>query len=144
MSGPTLTGLTDLQADGIACVWCSATHDDQVPVGYTEAGGQVFACAESCECVVRAFLRVFQPGGYVATLGELREAWERFAVVRDRARPVVAPPVGRVRIGRRVLLVIIAGLVVATVFAVIATAAGREPIPTDPGVPSTVTTIGPR
>jgi hypothetical protein len=43
-----VTGLTLLQADGLACVVCGAdylrVHVPHVPVGWSGTGSQVFAC----------------------------------------------------------------------------------------------------
>jgi hypothetical protein len=43
-----VTGLTLLQADGLACVVCGAdyllVHVRHVPVGRSETGSQVFVC----------------------------------------------------------------------------------------------------
>ncbi len=45
-------GLTELQADGLACVVCGEDHRPAavpaVPVGVSAAGSQVFACATGC------------------------------------------------------------------------------------------------
>lgn len=47
-----ITGLTVLQADGLACVACGADYlrsrVPHVPVGRSVTGSQVFACA-SCD-----------------------------------------------------------------------------------------------
>ncbi len=51
MAEEIITGLTPLQADGLACVVCGADYlhirVPQVPVGRSATGSQVFACA-SC------------------------------------------------------------------------------------------------
>lgn len=47
-----LTCLTDLQADGLACVSCGADYlvvqTPHVPVGRSATGSQVFACDGCC------------------------------------------------------------------------------------------------
>ncbi|WP_245848698.1 hypothetical protein [Lentzea kentuckyensis] len=47
-----ITGLTDLQADGLACVICGADYltlrTPHVPVGRSVTGSQVFACVGCC------------------------------------------------------------------------------------------------
>lgn len=47
-----ITGLTDLQADGLACVTCGADYlvvpTPQVPVGRSTTGSQVFVCVGCC------------------------------------------------------------------------------------------------
>lgn len=47
-----ITGLTALQADGLACVACGADYlrvrVPHVPVGRSVTGSQVFACVPSC------------------------------------------------------------------------------------------------
>ena len=53
MSGDTIvTGLTPLQADGLACVTCGADYlrvrVAHVPVGRSATGSQVFACVGCC------------------------------------------------------------------------------------------------
>ena len=51
------TGLTPAQADGLACVACGEDYTEfpgnTVPVGVTEAGDQVFACADRCAPALR-------------------------------------------------------------------------------------------
>jgi hypothetical protein len=46
------TGLTALQADGLACVSCGADYltvaTPHVPVGRSMTGSQVFACVVCC------------------------------------------------------------------------------------------------
>lgn len=53
MSHDTITtGLTPLQADGLACVACGADYlrvrVPHVPVGRSATGSQVFACVGCC------------------------------------------------------------------------------------------------
>ena len=53
MNGDTiLTGLTPVQADGLACVTCGADYlrvrVPHVPVGRSVTGSQVFACVGYC------------------------------------------------------------------------------------------------
>jgi len=47
-----ITGLTDLQADGLACITCGADYlmvpTPQVPVGRSAPSSQVFACVGCC------------------------------------------------------------------------------------------------
>ena len=47
-----ITGLTALQADGLACVTCGADYlrvrVPHVPVGRVVTGSQVFACVGCC------------------------------------------------------------------------------------------------
>ncbi|NIJ10955.1 hypothetical protein FHU38_001299 [Saccharomonospora amisosensis] len=47
-----ITGLTAVQADGLACVVCGADYlrvrVPHVPVGWSETGSQVFACVARC------------------------------------------------------------------------------------------------
>jgi len=50
MANDVFTGLSDTQADGMACVVCGTSFTaypapPQVPVGYSDTGSQVFACA---------------------------------------------------------------------------------------------------
>jgi hypothetical protein len=72
---PALTGLTPEQAAGTACVWCAVdfTAGDvpSVPVGRSETGGQVFACADRCEVVLEVFRGFERSRGY--TFPEFRE-----------------------------------------------------------------------
>ena len=39
--------LSEAQADGLACVVCDG-DEPTVPVGWSDTGSQVFACAECC------------------------------------------------------------------------------------------------
>ena len=52
-----ITGLTPLQADGLACVACGADYlrvgVAHAPVGWSLTGSQVFACADGCVDAVR-------------------------------------------------------------------------------------------
>jgi len=52
-----ITGLTPLQADGLACVECGADYlrvrVPQVPVGRSVTGSQVFACLGCCRADAR-------------------------------------------------------------------------------------------
>lgn len=117
--------LTPGQTAGTVCLLCGidATEVDlpHVPLIHPGTLGEVYSATGApvmvCEDLLRCAVRKHQG---------------------DRSRP----PVTRLRIGRRVLLLVIAGLVFATLVAVIAVSAGREPLPMDPGTPSTVTTIG--
>jgi len=47
-----ITRLTDLQADGLACVTCGTDYlmvlTPHVPVGRSATGSQVFACVACC------------------------------------------------------------------------------------------------
>lgn len=47
-----ITGLTALQADGLACVTCGVDYlivqTPHVPVGRSATGSQVFACVGCC------------------------------------------------------------------------------------------------
>lgn len=47
-----ITGLSDLQADGLACTTCGvdylAVPTPHVPVGRSATGSQVFACIGCC------------------------------------------------------------------------------------------------
>jgi hypothetical protein len=43
----TLSTLTAQQADGLACVVCEG-EAPTIPVGWSETGSQVFACAGCC------------------------------------------------------------------------------------------------
>ncbi|MGH3565440.1 MAG: hypothetical protein ACRDRH_05310 [Pseudonocardia sp.] len=49
---PIITGLTTLQADGLACVTCGTDYltvaAPHVPVGRSVTGSQVFACVGCC------------------------------------------------------------------------------------------------
>lgn len=63
MSDDTIiSGLTPVQADGLACVECGVEYlharVPHVPVGRSETGSQVFACAGCCPDDVRRM-----PGG---------------------------------------------------------------------------------
>lgn len=42
------TGLATMQAAGLACVVCGCPLKIAAPVGRSETGGQVLACAGSC------------------------------------------------------------------------------------------------
>jgi hypothetical protein len=59
-----LAGLTEAQADGLACVICGADYLRvrlaHVPVGRSESGSQVFACVGRCSARAR---RESAPGG---------------------------------------------------------------------------------
>lgn len=52
MSATVFTNLTEAQADGLSCVVCAEDFTTflgaTVPVGVSEAGSQVFACAVAC------------------------------------------------------------------------------------------------
>jgi len=54
---PVLHGLTDAQADGLACVVCSvnflASAVPHVPVGRSHTGSQVFACSTHDPAAIR-------------------------------------------------------------------------------------------
>lgn len=57
-TGAVIGGLTEAQADGLACVICGADYLRvrlaHVPVGRSSTGSQVFACAGRCSAFVRA------------------------------------------------------------------------------------------
>ncbi len=52
MFTPTVTGLTDVQADGLACVACGADYlrvrVAHRPAGRSVTGSQVFVCSPAC------------------------------------------------------------------------------------------------
>lgn len=52
MSATVFTDLAEAQADGLACVVCDEDFTEflgnTVPVGVSNAGAQVFACASTC------------------------------------------------------------------------------------------------
>lgn len=52
-----ITGLTPVQADGLACVACGADYlrirVPHVPVGRSVTGSQVFACLGCCSAEAR-------------------------------------------------------------------------------------------
>src|SRR4051794_35285953 len=88
-----LTGLTPPQADGRACCWCGARTGRLVPVGVSETGGRVVACAggrdwgRPCQGLVWAFVG-FHAAGLFDTVGEMRAELER----RRAERVPVGPP----------------------------------------------------
>jgi hypothetical protein len=56
MTETVINGLTDAQADGLACVVCGTdylhVYVAHVPVGRSTTGSQVFACAGRCSALV--------------------------------------------------------------------------------------------
>lgn len=90
MNERIFTDLSPEQADGRSCVWCGTDYltvdVPHVPVGFSDAGGQVFACVGACHGHAQA-LWIFEQKGLLAGLPELRRALEAERAARRRQQP---------------------------------------------------------